>query len=212
MSRMLAAKQFLVIGLIILLFEVTSLALLFAADSRTALKILSMISACHIGGRLAFIGAGFELGFTALPLMLIIVVHNSAYVILTYSIFLLLSERINKLKFIQNIHEKVQENRKLRSKWNIFSIAFFVWIPLPMTGAVVGALIAFFEGFDERRTMSIVLPSMWFGVVSWTLAFDQLYHLLHAFNPKLTLGLTFLLLLLPLLYNFIKWTRKREAM
>ncbi len=202
------------IGILIALFILVALSLLMYFDSNTAFKILSMIGACHVGGRLAFIGTGFEVDFTTLPIILIIIVYNTSYLLIVFSLFVLLSENVSKFKFLKSIHDKVQESKKIHSKWNMLSISLFIWIPLPMTGAVVGSLIAYLEGFENRQIVTITILSMWFGVVSWTLLFDQMYVFLRSLHSYTTIVFTALLLLFPFVFNYFhkkyKQIKKRK--
>jgi uncharacterized membrane protein len=177
-------------------------------DSEFALKILTMIGACHVGGRLAFIGTGLEFEFKVLPLILIIITYNTIYLLLVYSIFIFLSEKMLKFRFIANLHQKVKNSKKIRSNWNLLSIAIFIWLPLPMTGATVGSLIAYFEGYDDHLILSVAIPTMWFAVISWTLAFDQMYLVLRNLSSGITLILTILLIISPIMFNFIRRDRK----
>ncbi len=177
-------------------------------DSELALKILSMIGACHVGGRLAFIGTGLEFEFKVLPLILIIITYNTIYLLLVYSIFIFLSEKMLKFSFITNIYKKVQNSKKIRSNWNLLSIAIFIWLPLPMTGATVGSLIAYFEGYDDHHILSVAIPTMWFAVISWTLAFDQMYLVLRNLRSGVTLIFTIILIIAPIIFNFIRKDRK----
>jgi len=177
-------------------------------DSKLALKILSMIGACHVGGRLAFIGTGLEFGFKVLPLILIIITYNTIYLLLVYSIFIILSEKMLKIRLIANLHQQVKNSNKIRSNWNLLSIAIFIWLPLPMTGATVGSLIAYFEGYDDRQILSVAIPTMWFAVISWTVAFDQMYLILGSLNSGKTIIFTTLLIIAPIIFNFIRKNRK----
>jgi len=169
-----------------------------------------MIGACHVGGRLAFIGTGFEFGFKAFPLIIIIITYNTIYLLLVYSLFVFLSEKVLKCRIIASLHQKVQSSKKIRSNWNLFSIAIFIWIPLPMTGATVGSLIAYFEGYDDHEILMVAIPSMWFGVVTWTLAFDRMYQILRNLNSGKTLIVTLVLLVAPIIYNLIRKNSKNN--
>ena len=178
-------------------------------DTELALKILSMIGACHVGGRLAFIGTGLEFEFKLIPLILIIITYNTIYLLLVYSIFMFLSEKMLKFRFIAALHKKVQSSQKIRSNWNLLSIAIFIWLPLPMTGATVGSLIAYFEGYDDHQVLSVALPTMWFAVISWTLAFDQMYLVLRNLSSEKTFIFTMLLIIAPIIINVIRKDRTK---
>jgi len=182
---------------------------MLAADTGTGLHLLSMIGACHLGGRLAFIGSGFEGGLPALAIVGIVTFHNSTVLLLVYPLCLLLSQNLGRVPFLASLREKVQLSRNLRSRWNLLGIALFIWVPLPMTGAVVGALLAHFEGYKPRQVLPVALGAMAAGVVSWTLAFEQLYAWMRGIGPHVTTAVTLLLVLLPLVLSALR--RKDSA-
>lgn len=91
-----------------------------------------------------------------------------------------------------------------------FGLSLFVWIPLPWTGAVIGSYIAHLEGYSTRETFLIVIPSMWIGIISWTLWFDELYEFIEQFGKGRTIFLTIFLLFLPILYYVLRGFRKNK--
>jgi uncharacterized membrane protein len=183
------------------LLEGLLLAGLIASDAMTGLKVLSMIGACHLGGRLAFIGAGLEHGFSALSIVAIASVHNGVVLLLVYSIWLRLAQRLETVPFIARLTEKARLSRSLRPRWSLVGIAIFIWVPLPMTGAVVGALLAHIEGYAPRQVVTVAFGSMVAGVITWTVAFEPLYHWMRELGPHITTAATLVLVLLPFLFN-----------
>ena len=172
-----------------------------------AAKILSMIAANHVGGRLAFIAVGLENDLSPYILIPIIIFYNTTYLLLMYSAFVFLSGKIKKFKLIEAYFESERNRAKKRKlffkQWNRFGISFFVWIPLPWTGAVIGSYIAYLEGYSTKDTLLTILPSMWIGVISWTLWFDELYEFIERFGKGKTMFLTVFLLIVPILiYGF----------
>jgi hypothetical protein len=89
------------------------------------------------------------------------------------------------------------------------SIAFFVWVPLPWTGSVTGSFIAKFEGYSDKETLFIVLPSMWVGIVTWTLWFDELYKFIDRIGRGKTMLVTISLLVAPTAGYLIKFLMKK---
>lgn len=190
---------------------------LLVLDSSLAAEILSMISANHLGGRLAFIGVGLEFGFSASLIISIIIFYNTAYLLIVNSLIVYFWERTEKLKitkrFIESMKKKATVRTQVRKQWNWISISLFVWLPFPMTGAVMGSLIAHIEGYNIKDALFMVIPSMWIGVICWTLWFDELYEFLEQFGKGKTIFLTLFLLLLPLLIylgEHLKKVRKRK--
>jgi len=203
-----------IIGIAFLGIEISFFIFWLTGNPSFAAKILSMVTANHLGGRLAFIAVGLENGLSSYLIIPIIVFYNTTYLLLMYSIFVFFSERVKKLKFIRNyiesIQNKAKNKKRLFKKWNWFGLSLFVWVPLPWTGAVIGSYIAHLEGYNTRETFLIVIPSMWIGIISWTLWFDELYEFIEQFGKGRTIFLTIFLLFLPILYYVLRGFRKNK--
>jgi uncharacterized membrane protein len=180
-----------------------------------AAKIISMIVASHIGGRLAIIAVGLESVLPAYLVIIIIILYNTTFLLLMYSIFIFITSSVKKHKLLgshfDSIKNKVKKRKRLFKKWNRFAIALFVWLPLPWTGAVIGSYLAHFEGFSTKDTLIIVVPSMWIGIITWTLWFDDLYKFIENFGKNKTLFITLFLLVIPfLVFVFNSIIKKNE--
>lgn len=110
-----------IVGIALLGIELVFFIFWLIVNSSFATKILSMVAANHLGGRLAFIAVGLENGFSSYLIIPIIVFYNTTYLLLMYSIFVFLSGRVKKLKFISNYIESIQNKAKnknpLFKKW-----------------------------------------------------------------------------------------------
>ncbi len=201
-------------GIVLLGIEVFLFIFCTILDQTSAAKILSMIAAAHIGGRLPFITVGLENGFKPALIISIINLYNTTYILLVYSLFVFLSRGIKKFKFVAKAIESMKtkaEKRKLAFKrWSLLGIAFFVWIPLPWTGAAIGSFIANLEGYSHMETLLVVLPSMWIGVISWTLWFDELYRFVDRIGRGKTMFITIFLLVAPVIFYLINLVFKRK--
>jgi len=193
--------------------ELVLFILIAVMDSELSAKIISMITANHIGGRLAFIAMGLENGLSSPFIMAVIILYNTTYVCLMYSLFFILSTGLVKIRFIQRfidgLRKRAVQRKMLLRKWNRFFIFIFVWVPLPWTGAAIGSYIAHLEGYSTKDIFMTVLPAMWVGVISWTLWFDELYEFIERFGKGKTMFLTIALLVLPLLGFVFNALRKR---
>jgi uncharacterized membrane protein len=205
-------RTVLVFGSVLFGIELAILILLLVLDSTLAVKILSMISANHLGGRLAFIGLGLELGLPSSLIIFVIILYNTTYLLILNSLIVYFQEKIQKVKFIRHYTETLKKKAEMRArfmkKWSWMGITVFVWLPFPMTGAVMGSIIAYIEGYNIRNTLLMVIPSMWLGVVCWTLWFDELYVFIDQFGKGRTLILTLSLILLPLFYYLFNTLKK----
>jgi len=198
---------------ILLGIELTIFILIIVDNSELAAKIISMVTANHIGGRLAFIAVGLENDLSSPVIIAVIILYNTTYVCLMYYLFFILSVGLVKIKFVQKaidgLRRRAVERKMLLRKWNRFFIFIFVWIPLPWTGAAIGSYIAHLEGYSTKDIFMITLPAMWIGVISWTLWFDELYNFIERFGRGKTMLLTVALLVLPLLGFVFNLLRKR---
>jgi len=189
-------------GILMLVIELAFLIFWVTVNSSFAAKILSMITANHLGGRLAFIAVGLENDLSPRILIPIILFYNTTYLLLMYSAFVLLSTKIKKFEliggYIESERYKANKRKLFFKQWNRLGISFFVWVPLPLTGAVIGSYIAHLEGYNTKDTLLTVLPSMWIGIISWTLWFDELYEFIERFGKGKTMILTIFLLVMPI--------------
>ncbi|MBS3820114.1 small multi-drug export protein [bacterium] len=205
------------VGVVFLAVEAAVLVGIFSINPIFAGKILSMIGANHLGGRLACISVGLEFEISSFSIILILIAYNTTYLMLAYSVVVFFSERAKKFPIIRNsinsMQNKAQKTARIARKWNWVSIALYVWFPLPMTGAVMGSILSYLEGNKSKHTMLMVISSMWVGVVSWTLWFDRLYELIEKLGKNGTVFLTVFLVLSPFLYNGVRklWRRLKAG-
>jgi len=201
------------LGIVLFGLELVIFISLLVLNSSFAMKILSMILANHLGGRLAFIGVGMEFEFPTPLIIFIIIFYNTTYLLIVNSLIVFLWEKTERLKttkhFIESIQKKTKGTTKTFRKWSWFSISLFVWLPFPVTGAVMGSLIAHIEGYNIKDALLMVVPSMWIGVICWTLWFDELYEWIETFGRDRTIFLTIFLLISPFLYYLLKNSIKK---
>ncbi|HZX11809.1 MAG TPA: small multi-drug export protein [Acidobacteriota bacterium] len=208
-----------IIGMALLVIEIGVITFIFLSNPSLSLKIISMITAFHLGGRLAIIGTGLELNFSTLTVIFIILTYLTAFLLIMLSVIGFLWVKAQEFKLFKNFVEtrmkKAEQRAKTMKKWSWIGIVAFVWMPFPMTGAIMGFLIARAEGYNSLTSIMITIPSMWFGVVCWTLWFDELYKIIEKIGPQLTRYVTILLVLLPLLYylssTLIKKIKNRDT-
>ncbi len=207
----------LVCAIVLLGIGLAIMGILLVTDPILAARIASMISANHLGGRLAFIGVGLEFGLPSSLIILIIIVYNTTYLLILNYLLVFFQEKIQKVGFIrkytESLRKKAQKRARFVKKWSWIGIAVFVWLPFPMTGAVMGSIIAYIEGYNIRKTLLMVITSMWLGVVCWALWFDELYMFIDRFGKDRTLILTLSLIVLPLLFylfNIIKRAMRKR--
>jgi uncharacterized membrane protein len=201
------------LGLGLLMIEAVMLIAAAVLEPSLGLKAYSMLGANHLGGRMAFIAMGLEHRLSPLAVILIVVMHNTMYVLIMYSLFRRVSSGLQKKNFVQRMirgfERQAERQRRRWGNWSRLVLFGFVWIPLPWTGAAIGSYIAHLLGYSVRETLMTVLPAMWFGVVAWTVWFDELYGYLNSFGERKTLLLTASLIILPVIYYLIDGMRQK---
>ncbi|MBD3412810.1 MAG: hypothetical protein GF421_00055 [Candidatus Aminicenantes bacterium] len=205
------------IGMILLFVEICILIIMFVSKPSLSIKLISMVTAFHLGGRLAIIGTGLEFNFSTSTIILIILTYLTAFLLIMLSVIGFLWAKAKQIKFFRNFveirMEKAEQRAETLKKWSWIGIVAFVWMPFPMTGAIMGFLIARAEGYKSLTSILITIPSMWFGVVCWTIWFDELYKLIERIGPQLTTYVTILLVALPLLcYLSVKLAAKIKSL
>jgi uncharacterized membrane protein len=202
------------IGLVLLFIEVCILIVLFVLKSSLALKLVSMVAAFHLGGRLAIIGAGLEFDFSTATIILIILTYLTAFLLIMLSVigFLWVKAKEFKLfkKFVETRMKKAEKRAEKMKKWSWIGILVFVWMPFPMTGAIMGFLIARAEGYKTIPSLTIAIPSMWVGVVCWTIWFDELYKIIERIGHGLTTYMTLFLVALPFISSLMGMVIKKS--
>jgi uncharacterized membrane protein len=202
------------VGILMLTIEVGLLIACTVVDQSFGAKILSMITANHIGGRLPFITVGLENGFSPFFIIPLVMFYNTTYVLLMYSLFVFLSSKIKQYKIIDKLvgsmRTEAEKRKRFFKRWSRLGISIFVWIPLPWTGAAIGSYIAHMEGYSVKDTLMTVLPAMWVGVICWTLWFDELYQFIERFGREKTMLVTVFLLVAPVLIYLLNLLLKRR--
>ncbi|MDR1836188.1 MAG: small multi-drug export protein [Treponema sp.] len=85
-------------------------------------------------------------------------------------------------RFVENARKKLLSSVE---KWGWLGIAFFVAIPLPMTGAWTGTLGAWILGINKRRTMAAVILGVFIAGVIVTVVVTLGIEALNFFLKKI---------------------------
>lgn len=200
-------------GIAMLFCEFIFLASVSVVSPTDAIQLLTMIAACHLAGRLAFIGVGLESGYPGHLVIPIIIYHNTAYLFTVYALLVEPATRAVRKGLLGKwggaMVDKTWRRHRLLSEWSLLSLCVFVWLPLPWTGALSGSLIARLEGYSTRTTLQTVVPAMWIGVISWTIWFEALYGFIDRLGKGNTIFLSYALVAVPVMFLVIQkaWGR-----
>lgn len=159
--------------------EVAILGVLWFADPTLCRRILAVMAAAFLGGRMPGILAGLELGLGSALTSLVNIGFNTCWLLLLLPVFQRATDRAGSSKFLQRFFRgaelRAEEQTDRVGRLGVIGLILFVWLPLPGTGAFVGALIGLMLGMPLVRLVPLLLLSMWVGVVSWTYGIDLVF-------------------------------------
>lgn len=143
-------------------------------------RIIAVIIASAIGGRMVAILAGFELELHSTYIILILSIFNTVWLFVMLPLIITFYHKIIELRFLgKMLHStkriaQIQKDNILR--FGIWGLPVFIWLPFPWTGALVGSVIGFLLGFPTKKNIIITVISMLVGVISWTIGFKYMLY------------------------------------
>lgn len=163
-------------GVLVAAGNLTALGVIWATNTVLFAKMMAVLGAAYVGGRMAGILTGLELGLGNPITSMVIILFNTGFLLLALPIFRLATRSANPPRWLESrLRSSEQrarsENQRLENL-GIFGLVLFIWLPFPFTGAFLGALIGLLMGVPLVRLVPIVLVTMWIGVVTWTWGID----------------------------------------
>jgi len=160
--------------------QVILLIILWMINPALAAQIVAIITASLMGGRMASVLTGLEFGISSVALILLLAIFNASWVLVFYPLIVTFSHhmmvKIKSVNKIINATKKTAEKQKERiTQYGTWGLAFFVWLPFPWTGALIGSVVGFLIGLSTKRTILIVMPCMLLGIASCVFGFKYLF-------------------------------------
>lgn len=171
-----ATRVLLWLGGLVAVGNLTALGVLWATDAALFAKVMAVLGAAYVGGRMAGILTGLELGLGNPITSMVIILFNTGFLLLALPIFRIATRSVNPPQWLGKRFRSSElrarsQNQRLRNL-GLFGLILFIWLPFPFTGAFLGALIGLLMGISMIRLVPIVLVTMWIGVVTWTWGID----------------------------------------
>lgn len=159
--------------------ELTVLGILWFVDPMLCRTIFAVMAAAFFGGRMPGILAGLELGLGSFLTSLVNIGFNTCWLLMMLPLFQRATAKAGSSKFVRRFfsgaEHRAREQRVRVGRLGTIGLIFFVWLPLPGTGAFVGALIGMMLGMPLGRLVPLLLLSMWAGVISWTYGIEYIF-------------------------------------
>lgn len=174
-----ATKILLIVGGLVAVLNLAALVVLWATDITLFARVMAVLGAAYVGGRMAGILTGLELGLGNLTTALVITLLNTGFLLIVLPLFQLATDRFIPPRWLSSIFRGAEqrarsENQRLQD-FGVLGLVFFIWLPFPFTGAFAGALIGLLMGLSMTRLVAIVLGTMWLGVFTWTWGIDYIF-------------------------------------
>jgi uncharacterized membrane protein len=156
----------------------------FAFNDFRKAEILTAALITHsFGGRAAGVGLCIIAGF---PPYLNILYNMYLEVMIVFLIYFIFVYSVtNHIKtpwvvaFTDNLRETAFKNKDNIEKYGWIGLFFFVMLPIPFTGPVMGSIIGFLLQMKVVKNFSAVFPGTLAAIVLWVLCFQFLDEHLH---------------------------------
>jgi uncharacterized membrane protein len=151
----------------------------FVVSRDLFVRIAGVITASFVGGRMPGILTSLEVGFDGWTTVFLLILLNTTWLFLAIPLIKGLSRRASRSRLFDRFRAgkagQASAQAETVSRYGSWALPFFIWLPFPLTGAVVGALIGLILGIPLRRLMYTVVLSMWTGIVMWTFGMEFVY-------------------------------------
>jgi uncharacterized membrane protein len=148
------------------------------ADRTLFTKLTAVIAATFFGGRMTGILTGLELDLGPITTAAVMMLFNTAWLLLMLPFFASLSNRAARrgrlTRFFAPSRDRTGTQARTIEAFGTWALPVFIWLPFPLTGAFAGAAIGLLLGMAWRRLLIVVLSSMWIGITSWSFGIDYL--------------------------------------
>ena len=112
--------------------------------------IISMLPISELRGSIPL---GIGLGLDPLTVIMLSIIFNTLiFFPIYFGSDFFYGKFLKRFKFVRNTVKRVQKNEKFVEKYGIWSLIIFVAIPLPITGAWTGSVLAWVMGLDWKRS------------------------------------------------------------
>jgi uncharacterized membrane protein len=184
-----------------------------AGAQKKAGVLLGTVAAHLIGGVIPGVGTcAASQYYSAWENVLINALTSTGIVTLVYGFFCLSCRKLLKIPYLEEAFHDLQESaNSQKHTWvrlGVPGLFLFVWIPLFMTGPIVGSILGRLIGLGIFVNLLTVISASLTSIITWVFFWDQLSRFVSAGWLKfLSLGVA-LLILSYILYSRLKAFRK----
>ena len=169
---------------IILTGILIGLLIFYGVTEPATARTLGLVFAAHsFGGRAAAIGLCMLNGLGIMSTILYNFLLEIQIVCIVYAFFVLSIHNYINIQWINQISAKMVDNaakhRRIISTYGWIGLFFFVMLPLPVTGPVMGSILGYLLHIPLLRNFSAIFMGTLSAIVIWVFCFDFLEQHLH---------------------------------
>ena len=193
------------LGLLLFAGQVVTLLVLWIFYPDLTKRVVAVIAASLLFGRTASILTGLEVGLATYSIIIVLLVCNSTWLLVFFplvvaSYYQVLEKRVIG-RVVESTRRIAEAQRSRLTRYGPWGLAFFIWLPFPWTGALIGSVIGFLFGMPTKRIVAVAIPSMLIGVFSWVVGFKYLIVLTGTAGKTASLAFLVALFVFPVFKN-----------
>ena len=188
--RTLASKpevKVLLVGMLLLLAYVLTIALVGVRSGETFHKLWSMTVTHLIGGRAAGLSWGYAHDLPGWAVIVANMAIETFMVLLIYPIFVLSYERLFVIRPLEGALTRAraaaERHHKTIVKYGATGLLLFVLLPFWMTGPVMGSILGFLIGLRPLVNVCVVLVGTYLAILGWAIVLKGIDQRLEALGP-----------------------------
>ncbi len=174
-------RSIFILGVFLLLLIMGWFVSSFIIDQKYTLGVLFIMIASLSGGRLSAIVTGMELGVRNVTIVSVLFSFNLCWLLLMFPLICSFYDNVIQVKVVGKLLHSTKERAIQKSSWissvGIYALPIFIWLPFPLTGSLVGAVIGHIIGIPKRTLLILVVTAMFAGICSWTFGLEYLVYL-----------------------------------
>jgi len=148
----------------------------FSVDIVLGRTLLGAFVASALGGRAAGVGLCIAFDMNIFTTILYNIFIEVLVVCFSYAFFLLSINHYLHFRWLKkaiiNAENNALKYSNVISRYGWIGIFMFVMIPLPVTGPVVGSIIAYFMNFNLKKNFFTVFSGTLVAIIVWSVFFD----------------------------------------
>lgn len=171
--------KILLVGLLVFVAYATVVGLTRIWSQHMFNSLWTMTATHIVGGRAAGMSWGYGHHLSALVVILANMAIETFLTLLFYPLFVFSCRRLLVIKPLEaalaRAHAAAEAHHKIVVKYGVPGVFLFVWIPLPMTGPLVGSIIGYLIGLRPWVNMLAVLAGTYMAVVCWGILLHSIF-------------------------------------